>query len=70
MSHRTRGIIIGALSGALLGILIAWIYTNSQTENETGEGQGSAEIAPVDWIRLGIAILGVARQMGDLVRRA
>ncbi len=70
MNKRRRGIIIGAVAGALLGALIAWVYTSSLAEAETGERGTSPHIAPTDWIRLGAAILGVVRLLGDLVKRA
>jgi hypothetical protein len=70
VSHRTRGILIGALAGALFGALIAWIYTSSQSEETPGKDHTLPQIAPADWIRLGIAMLNVARQIGDLVKRA
>jgi len=69
VNKRRRGIIIGAVAGALLGALIAWVYTGSQAEAEAGEKSASPHIAPTDWIRLGAAILGVARLIGDLVKR-
>jgi hypothetical protein len=70
VSNRKRGIIIGAVAGALLGALVAWVYTSSQTELEADGKKASSQIAPTDWVRLGVAILGVARLVGDLVKRA
>ncbi|MCD6291026.1 MAG: hypothetical protein J7M34_11030 [Anaerolineae bacterium] len=68
MSNRKRGILIGAITGAILGALVAWVYVGSQPEDGTSEDT-SPQLAPTDWVRLAIAILGVARQLGELVRR-
>lgn len=60
-----RGIIIGALAGALLGALIGWAYTSSADEN-----QEKPSLSPTDYFRLGISLLGVAREVGVVVQRA
>jgi len=61
----TRGIIIGALAGALLGAAIGWAYTSAAAEDAK-----STELSPGDYFKLGIALLGVARQVGEVVQRA
>ncbi len=68
MSSRKRGILLGAAAGALLGALIAWVYADAQADHGLN-GDDQSPLSPTDWIRLGIAILGVARQLGDLVKR-
>lgn len=60
----TRGILIGAVAGALLGAAIGWAYASGVEE---GKNPG---LAPGDYFRLGIALLGVARQVGELAERA
>lgn len=62
--------LIGTVAGAVLGLLIAWVYTGAQEEGSQDHRNGHGpEIAPADWIRLGMAILGVARQVGEVIRR-
>ena len=68
MNARKRGILIGAAAGALLGALIAWVYADARGDEDTNADQ-RVPLSPADWIRLGIAILGVARQLGDLIKR-
>ena len=68
MNSRKRSILIGTIIGAILGALIAWVYVGSQPEDDTSEDT-PPKLAPADWVRLGIAILGVARQMGELLKR-
>jgi len=62
-NQQIRGILIGAVAGALLGAAIGWAYTDSANEDQ------SPGLAPGDYFRLGIALLGVARQVGDVVSR-
>ncbi len=69
MSKRLRRILIGIGSGALLGALIAWVYAGAQEEEEKGE-RGLSKLGPADWVRLGLIILGAARQIGDIVKRS
>jgi hypothetical protein len=68
MNRRQRSLLIGILSGALLGALIAWVYMGAQEERR-GE-QGVPKLSPMDWVRLGLVILGAARQIGEVVKRA
>jgi len=69
MNRRQRSLLIGILSGALLGALIAWVYTGAQGEERRGE-QGVPKLSPMDWVRLGLVILRAARQIGEVVKRA
>lgn len=59
-----RGILIGTLAGALLGALIGWAYMSAAEENEQ-----RPQLAPTDYFRLGISVLGVAREVGNVVQR-
>lgn len=69
MNRRQRSILIGLISGALLGALIAWVYAGAQ-EDERGGGRAVPKLGPMDWVRLGLVILGAARQIGEVVKRA
>lgn len=62
--HKARGILIGALAGALLGAAIGWVYASR------ADGDEAVNLTPGDYFKLGIALLGVARQVGDLVQRS
>jgi hypothetical protein len=69
MSQRKRGLLIGILTGALLGALVAWVYTGALAEKQK-HGQGETpSLGPSDWIRLGAAVLGVAKLLGELLSR-
>ncbi|MCS7221133.1 MAG: hypothetical protein RML36_12075 [Anaerolineae bacterium] len=68
MSRRQRSILLGIVSGALLGALIAWIYAGAQ-EEERGGAHAIPRLGPMDWVRLGLVILGAARQIGEVVKR-
>ncbi|MEA3345411.1 MAG: hypothetical protein U9Q78_04090 [Chloroflexota bacterium] len=60
MKRRARTLLIGGLSGALVGLIGAWLYLqNTQDENRS---------KLVDLFRLGISIVGVLRQVASLGR--
>ncbi len=61
---KTQGILFGVLIGAVLGAAIGWAYTSSRKDDNE-----AARLAPGDYFKLGIALLGVARQVGDVVQR-
>ncbi|RME51920.1 MAG: hypothetical protein D6790_19245 [Caldilineae bacterium] len=59
-SGRTGIIVAGALGGALLGALFAWLI--SKSDEEEGASLGLA-----DYFQLGIGVLTLARQFGAMV---
>ncbi|MEA3335696.1 MAG: hypothetical protein U9R25_07265 [Chloroflexota bacterium] len=60
-----KGILIGALAGAALGAAVGWAYSSAMGEAE----EQSLALNPGDYFKLGIALLTVARQVGDVTRR-
>ena len=71
VNKRTRGLLIGAASGALLGAALAWALLGRQ-ETMAGEGSGKGQrhlqASTGEWFKLGMSILQAGRQMADIVR--
>ena len=69
---RSNGLLIGGIVGALLGLLVAWILLDEESDGaEVGPG-GSAPrptIRPGDAINLTVGAIGVVRQIAALRQR-
>ncbi len=73
MSKRTRGLLIGAVSGAVLGAALAWaVLSREETNGEgtPGHVRSRLQASTGEWFRLGTSILQAGRQMADMVRLA
>ena len=68
MNHRTKSILIGVLSGALLGAAFAWVAGDGG-DAEGDEHLGLTALGPGDYIALGISILTLARQFSGMIKR-
>ncbi len=66
MKPKTKAIVVGGVSGALLGALFAWIATN--VDEEDGD-VGINALGPGEFVGMGIAVLSLARQFNDLLRK-
>jgi gas vesicle protein len=73
VSKRTRGLLIGAVSGAVLGAVLAWaVLSREETNGEEtpGHARRRLQASTGEWFRLGTSILLAGRQMADMVRLA
>ena len=73
MSRKTRGLLIGTVSGALLGAVLAWAVLSREeeetdTEETRGRGLRHGRAGAGEWFKLGLSILQTGRQMADMVR--
>lgn len=66
LSNKTlRGIVVGLAAGAVLGATVGWVYTTTAQEDAEANRAGAT-----DYLKLGIALLTIARQVGDFALRA
>jgi len=74
VSKKTRGLLVGTLSGALLGAVLAWAVLSREEESEVEESRGRGHrhlrAKPGAWFKLGVTILQAARQLAELVSGA
>jgi hypothetical protein len=74
VSLRTRFVLIGALAGALLGATAAWAYTKAHEDRLPGAGQAGPRLrlqtGPAEYVKVGMALLTLVRQIADLLKPA
>lgn len=72
MSSRNTAIIIGGLVGAALGATAAWAYTKAQEDKIAPQIAAGKQLrlragAP-EYVKIGIAVLNLMRQVTDLFK--
>ncbi len=73
MSPRYQFVIIGAVLGGILGALSAWTYVRAKengglftTRRENGR-EVAVKAGVPDYFRLGLTVIGLVRQMQNMV---
>lgn len=70
MKPRTISLLIGGIAGALLGMLVAWILSDTERGAEIGPGGARRKkIQPADVVNLSVAAIGIIRQIANLRQR-
>lgn len=71
MNQKVRALIVGISAGALLGATFAWVASDGLTSDEDGNPISAvAQLGPMDYLTLGIAIFTLARQFGSMIKKA
>ncbi len=68
--QRRRALLLGALIGACVGLIAAWVATDARREEQQLLAQGvKAAIRPSarDWVKLGVAAAALLRQLADIL---
>ncbi|MFN8373691.1 MAG: hypothetical protein U0694_12565 [Anaerolineae bacterium] len=63
---KTRAYLMGTLVGTVFGVLSAYLYTRAAEEDTRAGGTAEKRIQTGDLIGLGLAILGIVRQVTEL----
>ena len=70
MRPRNTVILIGTLVGATLGATAAWAYTKLQSKKQFVKAGGGTAVqfqaTATDYVKIGLALLAVMRQITDL----
>jgi hypothetical protein len=61
LDWRTKVLVSGGAIGALLGLVAAYLYMNATDEDEEPAG-----LSPTEMVAIGLAVLGVLRQIAAL----
>lgn len=72
MSWRSKGLILGAVVGALAGLLVAWVILEdspSEGESPAGALPGRRKIRSRDVVKLAMSAATLIRQIADLRAR-
>ncbi len=75
MSSRNVTILIGGVVGAALGATAAWAYTQAQEGQKLQTGIAAGKSAHLqagasEYVKIGMAVLTVIRQVADLFKAA
>lgn len=71
MNQKLRSLIVGVSAGALLGATFAWVASDGQSNDDDGNPISAvAQLGPMDYLTLGIAIFTLARQFGNMIKKA
>jgi hypothetical protein len=75
VSSRNSAIIIGGVVGAALGATAAWAYTKTQEGQQLQTGGASGrpvrlQVSASEYVKIGMAVLTVMRQVADLFKQA
>ncbi len=63
---RTQAYIVGAAAGLLLGLISAYLYNRAASDYGPAEGQNRIQTGEV--LGLGLAVLGIIRQVTEMGR--
>lgn len=67
MSERTKTIVVAITIGAVFGAVIGWT-ASSDVDYLDGEKHGVSNLKPKDYLALGMSMLTLARQFGEMLR--
>jgi hypothetical protein len=71
MNTKLRSMLIGIGAGALLGATFAWVASEATENDDDGNPmQAVAQLGPMDYFTLAIAIFTLARQFGNMLKKA
>lgn len=71
MNTKLRSMFIGVGAGALLGATFAWVASEATENDDDGNPmQAVAQLGPMDYFTLAIAIFTLARQFGNMLKKA
>ena len=68
MKYRTKALLIGTVVGALVGAVLALTSAEGYDEASSSENPIAA-LGPADYFQLGIGVLTLARQFGQMLKR-
>ena len=68
MKYRTKALLIGTVVGALVGAVLALTSADGYDEASSTESPIAA-LGPGDYFQLGISVLTLARQFGQMLKR-
>ncbi|MBC7224554.1 MAG: hypothetical protein H5T59_09835 [Anaerolineae bacterium] len=69
MDWRSKGLIIGAVAGALLGLLVAWVILEdvpAEGESPVGARPGRKKVRSRDVVKLATSAAMLVRQIAEL----
>lgn len=69
MNDRTKSVVVGLVLGATIGAIFGWMVADSKKQRLPGQPTGLQAIAPGDYMKIGVAILTLAREFGQMLNK-
>ncbi len=69
MSERTKSVVIGAVLGAAIGAVFGIIIGEANDGQVAVKRSSLAAVSPTDYMKIGISILTLAREFGQILRK-
>lgn len=66
-NERKKTIIFGVIIGAIIGAAFAW-FASEDVDYDDDDVHGVAKLGATDYFSLGMSLLTLARQFGDMLR--
>ncbi len=70
MSERLKSVAVGVILGAAVGALFGWLVSDADAQRAPGKVTGLQAIAPGDYLKIGVAVLTLAREFGQMLRKS
>lgn len=70
MNDRTKSMLIGMVAGALLGALFGSMLAEADDPSRSPGSTGLAALNTGDFFKIGISLLTLARELGQMTRKA
>lgn len=74
VTSRNKAILIGGAVGAVLGATAAWAYAQAQESKATSGASSGQQLrfraGPSDYVKVGMSLLSLLRQITDLLKPA
>lgn len=70
MNERLRSVMVGAFWGAAVGALFGMVVGDADDAQVAVKRSSLATVSPADYIKLGISVLTLAREFGQMLRKS
>ena len=70
MNERMKSIMVGAFLGAAVGAVLGMIVGDANDKQVAVKRSSLAQVAPSDYMKIGISILTLAREFGSMLSKS
>ena len=69
MNERVKSVMVGMALGAVVGALFGWMSGDAKQNRLPGQRVGLQAIAPSDYMKIGVAVLTLAREFRQMMNK-
>lgn len=70
MNERLKSVIVGAFLGAAVGAIFGMIVGDADDAQVAVKRSSLATVSPTDYLKIGISVLTLAREFGQMLRKS